>query len=171
MRLDGSSRPPSTHVEWSCIWKACRLRSQKKERGKVFFVRLPTGKGGLPGDSELASTWLISVFDMLRCPSWLCRVSQVGVGGRESGSFVGGDGEGRGVMMFGRAELVGRVPPCQKYFPGGPCRACVWVDAGLPGRYLGNKRTGELRVKKNQVSFETKTEARKNEESTQTEVR
>lgn len=36
---------------------------EKKGRGNVFFLGL-VGKGISPGDSELASTWLISVFDI-----------------------------------------------------------------------------------------------------------
>lgn len=47
-------------------------------------------RGGLPGDSELPSTWLISVFDMLRSLSWyLAYPRSALVGGSQE--FVGGD--------------------------------------------------------------------------------
>lgn len=165
MRLDGSSRPPSTHVEWSCIWKVCRLpKSKKKGRGDVFFSSTLGGKGGLPGDSELASTWLISVFDMLRCPCCYVAKPQTVLVGGSQGVLSGLMEKGRGVMMFGRAELVGRLPPCQKYFPSGPCRACLWVDAGLSRRYLGNKGTGRMegeKKKKWKRALKRKTQASK----------
>lgn len=122
-------------------------KTPKKGEGNVFFSSTRR-KGQLTWRQRIGQYLVDLRIRHVAMSVLVYRESPVGVGGRESGCFVGGDGGGRGVMMFGRAELVGRVPPCQKYFPGGPCRACGWVDAGLPGRYLGNKGNGRIEGKK-----------------------